>query len=45
MGRRLRKGAAQNILPYGGLRRRSLMIKNIPGEACFLCMPAMLFVG
>ncbi len=44
-GRGLRMGAAQNILPYRGLRRRSLMIKNIPGKACFLCVPAMLFVG
>lgn len=44
-GRGLRMGAAQNILPYGGLWRRSLMIKNIPGKACFLCTPAMLFVG
>lgn len=44
-GREFRMGAAQNILPYRGPRRRSLMIKNVPGKACFLCMPAMLFVG
>lgn len=44
-GREFRMGAAQNILPYRGPQRRSLMIKNVPGKACFLCMPAMLFVG
>lgn len=41
----LRMRAAQNVLPYRGPWRCSLMIKNIPGKACFLCMPAMLFVG